>query len=737
METSESKVFLNLVVQKIDPSNIQEFMRSWLKQVCKDFKIVFIVKDLSGDQLQAVDYALNFAKALDLAEMVVVVSDENAVPKARSMKILKDTSELPCDKLEILKMRSSFKQLDNEKVSEKLEKSISGKTSVDGQHLQKKPFLDSKPKHKVNAALDAKSNSQKIDKDSNKLAETKLSTRILKSKQPDKVEVASPREEKLNLKPIAKPEKENPSNRENLGNEQVKKPELQKKVEVKPHLEKVFFKIIIPNYNNMAYIKKCLDSILEQTFQDFKIIVVDDLSTDGSDKFCEMYARKYPSKIVFQQLKKKGYAGTCRNLALDYPIDCEYVWAIDGDDYIRPKTALSTLYEQAKSLKYDAIFFNGWYDKNGKLFNLPARKKIDLTDPIYSDPTYHTCKIAKPKCFGRYLENCMVGQDLYHSYITLSKIKTYINISNKFYVYRFNMHSTSHRTGGIQQKQIREKHRKFFARELKKLALKINNKNILINLKSRIEMVEKRVVLEEKREVSRRKIVIAMASFPARKSGMLDAVKRLLPQCDKFYLWLNDYQEIPEELKKMSSEKLVIKLAKENSDLKENGRYTWINQNKDCYYLTVDDDIIYPSTYVNLLVSKIDQYCGKSIMSFHGTRFINGREIYFPFSKDVPADVQVHRVGGGVMGFIPSEIGFTCPSIEELKAWDGDASISVWATLHSIKKFVIAHTQTFLLEQKNETGKKLSLVNALCLKAGTKKKRQRAYAQIKQWETLS
>ena len=83
------------------------------------------------------------------------------------------------------------------------------------------------------------------------------------------------------------------------------------------------------------------------------------------------------------------------------------------------------------------------------------------------------------------------------------------------------------------------------------------------------------------------------------------------------------------------------------------------------------------------------------------------------------------------MGFIPSKIGFTCPPIEELKIWDGDASISVWATIHKIKKFVIAHTKTFLLEQKNDTGEKMSLVGALCLNANTKKKRQKAYSLIK------
>ena len=108
--------------------------------------------------------------------------------------------------------------------------------------------------------------------------------------------------------------------------------------------DKVFFKIVIPNYNNMAYIKKCLDSILDQTFQDFKIVIVDDLSTDLSDKFCEMYAEKYPNKIIFHQLKKKGYAGACRNKALDYKLDSDYVFFIDSDDWLYDKNSLENLY---------------------------------------------------------------------------------------------------------------------------------------------------------------------------------------------------------------------------------------------------------------------------------------------------------------------------------------------------------------------------------------------------------
>ena len=69
-------------------------------------------------------------------------------------------------------------------------------------------------------------------------------------------------------------------------------------------MEKVFFKIIIPNYNNIQFIKECLDSILNQTFTDYKIVIVDDQSTDCSDKVCEVYAKNNPDKIVYLKANK-------------------------------------------------------------------------------------------------------------------------------------------------------------------------------------------------------------------------------------------------------------------------------------------------------------------------------------------------------------------------------------------------------------------------------------------------
>ena len=65
-----------------------------------------------------------------------------------------------------------------------------------------------------------------------------------------------------------------------------------------------FFKIIIPNYNNGKYIEACLNSILKQTFQEFEIIIIDDVSDDNSVDIINKYCKEY-SNIHSILLKEK------------------------------------------------------------------------------------------------------------------------------------------------------------------------------------------------------------------------------------------------------------------------------------------------------------------------------------------------------------------------------------------------------------------------------------------------
>lgn len=74
--------------------------------------------------------------------------------------------------------------------------------------------------------------------------------------------------------------------------------------------------IIIPVYNVEEYLKKCIDSLLAQTFKDIKIILVDDGSTDSSSKICDEYNRKDKRVLVIH--KKNEGVSKARNTGLEY-----------------------------------------------------------------------------------------------------------------------------------------------------------------------------------------------------------------------------------------------------------------------------------------------------------------------------------------------------------------------------------------------------------------------------------
>lgn len=70
------------------------------------------------------------------------------------------------------------------------------------------------------------------------------------------------------------------------------------------NMENPLISIIIPIYNSEKYLKKGLDSCIEQTYDNIEIICVDDASTDGSKEFVENYVKKYPEKVLQICLKK-------------------------------------------------------------------------------------------------------------------------------------------------------------------------------------------------------------------------------------------------------------------------------------------------------------------------------------------------------------------------------------------------------------------------------------------------
>lgn len=91
--------------------------------------------------------------------------------------------------------------------------------------------------------------------------------------------------------------------------------------------------IIVPIYNVEPYLRGCIDSILGQTFKDFKLILVDDGSTDGCAKICDEYALKDERIMVFH--KENGGLSDARNFGIEHS-DSLYVAFIDSDDTVEP-----------------------------------------------------------------------------------------------------------------------------------------------------------------------------------------------------------------------------------------------------------------------------------------------------------------------------------------------------------------------------------------------------------------
>ena len=181
--------------------------------------------------------------------------------------------------------------------------------------------------------------------------------------------------------------------------------------------------IIIPNYNYEHTIEKCLTSIFNQTYRNYEIVFIDDMSTDNSVQIAKKLLVK-PHKII--QLQQKRYNGGARNEGyLHLSDDVDYVYYIDSDDWLYDETALEKINNKLQK-KPDVLFvgmasyknketkncfipqykdkyeaFNGWSGSCGKVIkkSLATRQECLYNEGTLKEDKNQHCKI----CF--YMKN--------------------------------------------------------------------------------------------------------------------------------------------------------------------------------------------------------------------------------------------------------------------------------------------------------------------------------------------
>lgn len=110
--------------------------------------------------------------------------------------------------------------------------------------------------------------------------------------------------------------------------------------------------VIIASHNTGKYIRKCLDSVLNQTMKDYEVIIVDDASTDDTPQIIMELSQQY-SNIIFQQLEESNGPGNARNIALSMA-QGKYIAFVDSDDWI-DLNYLQIMHEKAKTTNADII----------------------------------------------------------------------------------------------------------------------------------------------------------------------------------------------------------------------------------------------------------------------------------------------------------------------------------------------------------------------------------------------
>jgi len=128
----------------------------------------------------------------------------------------------------------------------------------------------------------------------------------------------------------------------------------------------MFFSVIIPVYKVENYLPDCIESILNQTFSDFEIILVDDGSPDSCPAICDSYKEKYNNIKVIH--KENGGLASARRAGIKVA-EGEYVFNLDSDDSIE-KDTLEYAYNKIKETSCEILSFSYKWVKNSSVINI-------------------------------------------------------------------------------------------------------------------------------------------------------------------------------------------------------------------------------------------------------------------------------------------------------------------------------------------------------------------------------
>ncbi|MBD5274655.1 MAG: glycosyltransferase family 2 protein [Bacteroides sp.] len=181
--------------------------------------------------------------------------------------------------------------------------------------------------------------------------------------------------------------------------------------------------IIIPVYNASKYITRCLDSIINQTFTDYELIIVNDGSTDLSLQICNQYKNK-DNRIIIINQENQG-SSVARNNGLNLS-QGEYILNVDSDDWLEP-TMLEELYKEASISGADIVqcgFFEESLEGIKNIFLHPYTQEVgQKLLKIHMGYSALWNKLIKKKLYSDYKISGIPGITMWEDNVVTMKLR--------------------------------------------------------------------------------------------------------------------------------------------------------------------------------------------------------------------------------------------------------------------------------------------------------------------------
>lgn len=213
--------------------------------------------------------------------------------------------------------------------------------------------------------------------------------------------------------------------------------------------------VIVPIFNSEKYIDRCLESLLNQTYKNIEIILVDDGSIDDSVLICKKYANKYKNVILIELENNKGVS-YARNVGIKKS-NGNYIVFVDSDDKIS-KNTIEILYKEIQNDNFDIVFSNyaivysdGKMTENKNDNSIKYKNFLDFIS--YNNHWGPVNKLIKKEQIKELFdENISIGEDVLFLNQNFKNCK-YKYIDNITYYYYMNDNSTMN-TKSVTSKNI-------------------------------------------------------------------------------------------------------------------------------------------------------------------------------------------------------------------------------------------------------------------------------------------